>query len=141
MKRLSKTSGQGAQEFKNEAVLVTKFQHRNLVGVLGFCLYGEEKNTCVRACTQQKPRLFSFRYDMSLKNYKIWGLLDEFLMKLMIHIMQCADSAKKGSKLGWTRRYNIIGGIARGVLYLKASNILLDEPQKSTFWHCEDFQS
>ena len=56
----------------------------------------------------------------------------------MIPIMQCADSAKKG-ELDWTRRYNIIGGIARGILYLhqdsrlriihrdlKASNILLD---------------
>ena len=43
MKRLSKSSGQGAQEFKNEAVLVTKLQHKNLVEVLGFCLEGEEK--------------------------------------------------------------------------------------------------
>ncbi|XP_013635129.1 PREDICTED: cysteine-rich receptor-like protein kinase 10 [Brassica oleracea var. oleracea] len=49
------------------------------------------------------------------------------------------DAAKRG-QLDWTRRYNIIGGIARGILYLhqdsrltiihcdlKASNVLLDE--------------
>ncbi|XP_013664124.2 cysteine-rich receptor-like protein kinase 10 isoform X1 [Brassica napus] len=49
------------------------------------------------------------------------------------------DPVKRG-QLDWTRRYNIIGGIARGVLYLhqdsrltiihrdlKASNVLLDE--------------
>ncbi|KAJ6356731.1 hypothetical protein OIU78_004767 [Salix suchowensis] len=43
VKKLSHSSNQGKKEFMNEAKLLSRVQHRNVVNLLGYCAHGAEK--------------------------------------------------------------------------------------------------
>ncbi|OIT39092.1 PREDICTED: putative receptor-like protein kinase At4g00960 [Nicotiana attenuata] len=43
VKKLSHSSRQGTKQFKNEAKLLARVQHRNVVNLLGYCAHGVEK--------------------------------------------------------------------------------------------------
>ncbi|PON40097.1 hypothetical protein TorRG33x02_341260 [Trema orientale] len=43
VKKLSQSSGQGIQEFKNKVILIAKHQQWTLVSSWGFCIQGEER--------------------------------------------------------------------------------------------------
>ncbi|XP_027150677.1 putative receptor-like protein kinase At4g00960 isoform X1 [Coffea eugenioides] len=110
VKKLSQSSRQGKKEFMNEAKLLARVQHRNVVNLLGYCAHGPEK-------------LLVYEF-----------VANESLDKLLFIESSGRDA------LDWNRRHDIILGVAKGLLYLhedahsciihrdiKASNILLDD--------------
>jgi serine/threonine protein kinase len=47
VKRLGAGSRQGTREFRNEATLLSRVQHRNVVNLLGYCAHGESEKLLV----------------------------------------------------------------------------------------------
>ncbi|GAY34802.1 hypothetical protein CUMW_282760, partial [Citrus unshiu] len=112
VKKLSKTSTQGFEEFKNEVILTAKLQHVNLIRVLGFCID-----------TQEYMLIYEYMPKRSL-DYFLFDPIRRLILdwKKCIHIIQGIIQG-----LLYPQEYSRLTIIYRD---LKASNILLDEDLK-----------
>ncbi|PON78439.1 Serine/threonine protein kinase [Parasponia andersonii] len=108
VKRLSKSSGQGFEEFKNEVQLISELQHRNLVKLLGYSIHEEEKILVYEYMANKS--LDAFIFDKKRGTLLDWGQ--------RMHII---EGIAQG--LLYLHKFSRLRVIHRD---LKTSNILLD---------------
>ncbi|RLN28635.1 L-type lectin-domain containing receptor kinase S.4-like [Panicum miliaceum] len=108
IKRISAGTKQGMKEFVAEVASLGRLSHRNLVELRGWCKHGDDL--------------------LLIYEFMPNGSLDARMF----------DAGRKTPPLTWAQRFAVLGGVARGLLYLhnewehvvlhrdvKASNVLL----------------
>ncbi|KAI3464552.1 hypothetical protein Pfo_021215 [Paulownia fortunei] len=119
VKQILDLDSKGDDEFTNEAEIISKIRHRNLLALRGFCVTSE------RFKGNRRYLVYDFMSN---------GSLDDHLF----------INSDKQQHLSWPQRKNIILDIAKGLAYLhygikpaiyhrdiKATNILLDSEMKA----------
>ena len=126
VKRLSKQSKQGLEEFENEVILIAKLQHKNLVRLLGCCLEKGEKTLVYEYMSNTSLDAFLFgMLSQSLSHTLTFSTINcmpnygKNFPNVRINIFDIPMQIKKKCKeLDWAKRTNIVNGIAKGLQYL-----------------------
>ena len=133
-------------------MVIAMLQHRNLVKLLGYCIQNEEKML-----------IYEYLPNKSLDSFLFGNSFSVFIAMLYTscqiiagwRVIFLTDETRR-LLLDWRKRFDIIVGIARGILYLhqdsrlriihralKCSNILLDaemNPKISDFGMAKIFE-
>ncbi|KAI5668592.1 hypothetical protein M9H77_18445 [Catharanthus roseus] len=118
VKQIMDLEATGDDEFRNEAEMISKIRHRNLLSLRGFCVTSD---------------IFKGKGRYLVYDFMPNGSLEDHLFNL-----------QKNQQLTWPQRKNIILDVAKGLAYLhhgikpaiyhrdiKATNILLDSEMKA----------